>query len=111
MTRLAFGAKCGIVPNGSAPSPGTFAAARSMSPPSRCASAAVPMPVAVRPSNARRVMCRRLSVSGFMAASLFCQRFIQIQDRQTHAGVGGMLDRVDFFVALRFADGQQLRGG
>src|SRR6476620_8974872 len=70
MTRLAVGGKFGKPESapamGEGPVVGTLVAAESRSLLNRYASAAAPIPVAVLPNSARRVMWRRLSVSGFI---------------------------------------------
>src|SRR5512133_2995124 len=105
MTRLALGASCGKPgrgPMGSfARGPGGVGDASARSCFSSDQSAAVPMPVATRPNSARRVMCLRFSASGFIARSLLGNGLVEVQDRRADAGVGGVFDGVERFVAHR----------
>src|SRR5580765_7324998 len=110
MTRFALGGKCGRPASppiaGVGAVEGVLASANSLR--NKYASAAVPIPAAVRPNSARRVMWRRLSVSGFTAASLLRQRLIQIENLQAQRRPGGVLRWVEFLAALGFANRQQL---
>ena len=45
------------------------------------------------------------------ASLLVIQHLIQIQNRQAHAGEGGVFDGVQFFIALGFAVGEELERG
>src|SRR5689334_9003454 len=117
MTRLALAGKCGRPAR--PPMPGCVVAgpdvatAEANSLRKRYDSAARPTPVADLPSKARRVMCRRLSVSGFISSppvpSFLGQRLVGVQDRQADARPCGLIDGVELFVSLRLADGEQLR--
>src|SRR5262245_28504095 len=95
MTRFALGAKCGT--------PGRPAARAS--PPRSVASAPTPMPLAVRPTNSRRVIVSRASLSGCIgfSESLFRNDFIQVQDHARDPRVRRQLGGVELLVARRLA--------
>ncbi len=117
MTRLALGAKCGKRRKTAKPVAAVLALAAGVAAnPSRSsndASAAVPIPVAVRPKKCRRLRCRLFCRNGSMpcvcldGALLSIQCLVQIQDCQAEAGPSGMLDRVDRLVPRRLANRHQ----
>src|SRR5882672_6401948 len=106
MTRLAFGAKWSARRTPGAPAM-AGGAARSRGFKSE-ASAAVPMPAALRPKKCLRVM--RSPCSWFRSMRLaFGYGFIEVEDRARHHGPGGQLGRVQLLVPRRLADREQLQ--
>src|SRR5581483_5771292 len=109
MTRFAFGAKWGRPAR--PPVLGSIAGLVANNFGSRSdASAAMPMPVLVRPKNWRRVRLSRISCSRLIA-SLFRNHFVQIEDRTCDRSPGGELRRIQLWIARLLADGQQLERG
>src|SRR5216684_6954228 len=111
MMRLAFGAKfsIGIAPN--VLSDASVAAANNRSFTSD-ASATVPIPVAIRPKNWRRVTsdCHSRSCSLQLHAlmgSPFRNSFIEIQNRICYDRPRGQLGGIELLIARRFADAHQ----
>src|SRR5438105_4694842 len=110
MTRLAFGAKWGRP--GKPPWPVASVSACSLFP-NNPASAARPIPVALRAKKCRRVNRSPVSSNGpiFIAPSLLRHRLIQIQDQARDAGVGSQFSRVQLLVLWRVAVIQKTFGG
>ena len=74
------------------------------------ASAAAPRPVALRPKKCRRVRAS-FNSSWYAIASLFRDRFVQVQDGAGDGGPGGQLGCIQLRVHWRFAHAQQLLRG
>src|SRR5688572_2626836 len=73
-------------------------------------SAAIPMPVAVRPKKCRRVINKLFSRSGSIISALG-DGFVEIQNHAGNGCPGGQLRGVAFLRRFPGADGQQLFGG
>src|SRR5437879_5800663 len=101
MTRLARGAKCGSSGLSEPDAPNSFGFKSQ-------ASAATPMPVAVRPKKWRRVTCIGSNgVSSRFIGSFFGDGLIEVQQRAGHGGVGGKLHGIEHRISLRLADSEQ----
>src|SRR5438552_13936509 len=108
MTRLALGAKCGarlapVEPALPVSLPLLSLGSRSD------ASAAAPMPTAVRPSRCRRVRRSLCSSKGFTGLS-FGEGFVEVQNRVGHDSPGRELRDIQGLVPARLADLEKIQG-
>src|ERR1700749_3787146 len=76
--------------------------------PSSEASAATPIPFAVRPKNCRRVISSKISRFTSSMASLFRDGFIHIEDGAGYRRPGGQPPPIQLRIALRLAHSDQL---